>query len=692
MNDITEAQHLDDPRLYQSQAVAIAEIHPSPTNPRKTFPEAEQAEMIESVRRHGVMQPILVRPWPSSYALPAEGTKYELIAGERRYRAAKAAGLTYISATVRELDDHETLELQIVENLHRKDLNELEEAEGYELMTKRYGYSAEQLAAKIDKSKAYIYARLKLTAAGEAARAAFRDGKLDASRLLLIARIPGAKLQEEAVLELTGWTQLANYRAAAEHVQRRYMLKLAEAPFPRGDADLVPSAGKCHPCPKRTGSNPELYPDVKSADICTDPDCYASKRSAHFARMKEEAKAQGKAVIEGKAAEKVLRNGEWSPVGFLKLDATCYEAKPASGKGYPTYREVLAEQSIPVTLIEKGDGTLMETIDEGAFKALAAEVGIKLREKSNDQDKERLAKEKAENEFRKRLFDQVHAAYAEMFTDQGDVLDAEDLRLIARQYLSCLWHEHQKCLAVLWIPSEEKIDAHERILQLTNLIDTMTAPQLSLLLVDLALIGMAHVGGYCSTDTPAPFLETAKRMRLSPDTLRRELKAEATAKAAGKGKKANDPVFKVGDYVEVIAYPTNEVLLGTFGQVKSVGRIIATSKAIYTLFLTDGKDLNAETAELGAATQAEFEAQQIERSRHQAPEAPAVVRSNRPAVAYRHPENPELEWTGRGRKPMWVEHWLAQDGNTLEQLAVPQRCDKTMELPLPEAQPLAAQA
>lgn len=695
MNDMTETVHLAAPQLALSQALRIADIHPSPTNPRKTFPEAEQAEMIASVKRHGVMQPILVRPWPAAYAYEGEQPTYELIAGERRYRAAKAAGLEFISGTVRDLDDHETLELQIVENLHRKDLNELEEAEGYELMTKQYGYTAEQLAAKIDKSKAYIYARLKLTAAGDAARAAFREGKLDASRLLLVARIPTAGLQQQAVETLTTREHLATYRAAAQHVQTHYMLKLAEAPFPRADADLVPAAGKCHPCPKRTGSHPELYPDVKSADICTDPECYVAKKAAHFARMKDEAKAQGRPVIDGNAAKKLMPYESADIKGYVKLDGKCYDAGVDKEKGtYPTYRELLAKQALPITLVETPDGNLIEAVEEKAFKAIAAEVGIKKPANAGNEDqKKREAEAKEETEVRRRILAQIRTAIQEDIAERGAALELDELRLVARQYFASTWHENQKRLARLWIESEDKIADSERISQLSAMIDDMPQAQACLFLIDLALIGTTHCGPWDKTETPAPLLATARRLNVSVDTIRREVKGEAKAKAK---KPKNSDAHDIGDYVEVVAYPSKRELIGCIGQVASVGRSIASGKAIYTLALASGWELVAEGEELAASTAEAFEAQRHERktTTSEESETPAVVRTKRtgqPEIQYRHPDNAYLEWSGRGRKPKWVEAWLEQ-GGTLEQLSQPQRCDKTMELPgvtAPELQPAA---
>ena len=111
--------------MNQQQTIHLAAIRPSTTNPRKYFDAAALAELTESVQRHGVLQPILVRPFAREPNAVADG--YELVAGERRFRAAQAAGLEEIPATVRDLNDAEVLEIQVVENLQRQDLQPLEE-------------------------------------------------------------------------------------------------------------------------------------------------------------------------------------------------------------------------------------------------------------------------------------------------------------------------------------------------------------------------------------------------------------------------------------------------------------------------------------------------------------------------------------------------------------------------------------
>lgn len=688
--------------IILAQALRLAAIHASPTNPRKTFPEAEQAELVESVKRHGVMQPILVRPWPASYAFEGERPQYELIAGERRYRAAKAAGLEFISATVRDLDDHETLELQIVENLHRKDLNELEEAEGYELMTKQYGYTAEQLAEKIGKSKAYIYARLKLTALCEKAREAFRNGQLDASRALLIARIPLVSLQVRALQEITeGYGGPWAYRQAAEWIQRKYMLKLAEAPFPRADESLVAGAGKCHPCSKRTGSNPELYPDVKSADICTDPECFAAKKAAWLERQKAEAEATGKAVITGDEARKIMPYGPDSDLQhYVVLDRPNYSAPQTDGK-HPTHRQLLADAKIGTMMVEDHrTGKLIEVAKRSEIKKAMEAAGIAAPPSNADRNREAEAQAKEEGEFRRRLHRQVRAAFLDDINEHDPVLDEDDMRLIARQFWSCTWQENQKRIAAIWIESEEKLSDYERAHQLTKRIDTMTPPELCLLLIDLSLIGQTQINTYSNNDNPTQLLDMAKRLAVSPDTIRREIQVEKEEKAAkkkGKGAKGAAPAaepelpapaalqqgtatLKIGDHVRVLTTATRDGFrIGHAGELGRINNYFPDADEYLVAF---GDQLvYFRAGELESSTAAATEPE----------DPPAVVRSNRHTVAYRHPENADLEWSGRGRKPKWVEHWLEQ-GGTLDQLTVAQRCDKTMELPgvtAPEFQPSA---
>jgi ParB family chromosome partitioning protein len=138
--------------------VPLDRISPNPDQPRMNFDEAALSELAASIREHGVLQPVLVRP-------DGEPHRYQLGAGERRWRAARAAGLTEIPALIEQLDDDTALEIGIIENLQREDLSPLEEAMIYDRMTSEHGYSVRRLAQKLGKDKGYIENRLRLAGA-----------------------------------------------------------------------------------------------------------------------------------------------------------------------------------------------------------------------------------------------------------------------------------------------------------------------------------------------------------------------------------------------------------------------------------------------------------------------------------------------------------------------------------------------
>ena len=138
----------------QIREVPVGKILPNPAQPRLSYDEESLTELASSIREHGVLQPILVRP---------TGSKFELIAGERRWRASGMAGRETIPAIVVEFDDQTALEVSIIENLQREDVSPLEEAAMFRKMTETFGYSVRQLAQKVGKDKGYVENRLRLT-------------------------------------------------------------------------------------------------------------------------------------------------------------------------------------------------------------------------------------------------------------------------------------------------------------------------------------------------------------------------------------------------------------------------------------------------------------------------------------------------------------------------------------------------
>ena len=153
---------------------AVSDIRPNPAQPRRSFSEAELEELAASIKQRGVLQPILLRPDPDAPNM------YQIVAGERRWRAAQRAGLQTIPAVVRDMDELQLLEVGIIENVQREDLNPIEEAEAYGALIKRFGRTQEDLADSVGKSRAHIANTLRLLNLGETSREHLRQARISA--------------------------------------------------------------------------------------------------------------------------------------------------------------------------------------------------------------------------------------------------------------------------------------------------------------------------------------------------------------------------------------------------------------------------------------------------------------------------------------------------------------------------------
>lgn len=178
----------------EQRMVPIDRVSPSPFNPRKNFPEAELEELAVSIREKGLVQPIIVRP------VGVGGQNYEIVAGERRWRAAQKASLHLIPAIVRALTDQETLELAIIENVQRTDLNAIEEAAGYRELVERFGYTQDELGQIIGKSRSHLANTMRLLKLPESVQNLVRSGELTAGHArALIGREDAEGIAAEVV-------------------------------------------------------------------------------------------------------------------------------------------------------------------------------------------------------------------------------------------------------------------------------------------------------------------------------------------------------------------------------------------------------------------------------------------------------------------------------------------------------------
>jgi ParB family chromosome partitioning protein len=161
--------------------IPLIQISPNPDQPRKTFNETELNDLAESIKEKGVLVPIILRSVQNRPYL------YEIVAGERRYRAAQRAGLSEIPALVKTLDDKNAMEIALIENVQRENLNPIEEAEGYKNLMEKCGYSLEEVSKLIGKSVSYIRNLMRINSLPESVKELIKDGKISASHARTIA-------------------------------------------------------------------------------------------------------------------------------------------------------------------------------------------------------------------------------------------------------------------------------------------------------------------------------------------------------------------------------------------------------------------------------------------------------------------------------------------------------------------------
>ncbi|MCB8840555.1 ParB/RepB/Spo0J family partition protein [Aurantimonas sp. VKM B-3413] len=184
------------PSVPAERTVPIDRIVPNPHNPRRSFDEGELEDLATSIRVHGVVQPLLLRPRAGRI------DSFEIVAGERRWRAAKLAGLDAVPAVLRDINDRQSLEIAIIENIQRTDLNAVEEALGYQTLIDEHGYTQNDLAEILGKSRSHVANTLRLLKLPEAVRAMIVSGQLSAgaARTVVTADNPVA-LAERIVAE-----------------------------------------------------------------------------------------------------------------------------------------------------------------------------------------------------------------------------------------------------------------------------------------------------------------------------------------------------------------------------------------------------------------------------------------------------------------------------------------------------------
>ena len=294
------------------ELLRVADLRESPLNPRKRYDRNKLADLTESVRRQGIITPLLVRP--VQYLV---GLGYEIAAGHRRKRAAEEAGLEYVPCIIREMDDRALLEVLTIENLQREDVHPLEEAEGYRELLTMHGYDAATIADKIGKTPAYVHGRLALLDLVPVVRTAFFEDRITIGHAKLIARLD-AKRQNEALAACyqrnwrTQRDEMLTVGDFKDWIRENTGRDLACAPFDLTDPKL--GAQVCVHCAKAPGVNPLLV-DADGDKMCLDPACYDGKLQAHI----EAKRAAGLVAISTARSDDRVPDGALHPRMYIEV-------------------------------------------------------------------------------------------------------------------------------------------------------------------------------------------------------------------------------------------------------------------------------------------------------------------------------------------------------------------------------------
>ena len=529
--NITPSVSYVDPALRaisSVQDIPLDRIRESSSNPRRAFDDGKLRELAENIKLHGVLQAILVRRAPGG----TEG-KYELVAGARRFRASKLAGKDTIPATVRDLTDAECREIQLIENLQRADIHELDEGIGFRSLMelKPDFYTVETIAVQVAKSPSYVKGRISLTDLISAAQSAFYEGKLTVAHALELARLQ-ANDQERALMECFPGHRSTNsilkdrkaealtVRQLRDWIDREIHLDLKNAPFDRDDALLLPTAGACSACPKRTGNNPLLFPEIRNKSLCTDPRCYQSKVEA-LVQLRVEP-----LVKEGKTPVQISEIPSWQVRS--KAPNTLYEGQ---------YRRVEREGECPQTqaaIIVDGRkaGTILRICADENCKTHRQFSHYEISPQEREQRRKLALAVRVQKESRSRILQAVRQKLP------GELARA-DFEMVALDYFRRVGHDNHHRLFQVYGWEEKKTKTswggtsvdHEKLAEAQ--IREMTTAGLNRFLVTCALVPDLYCPGYNSAETlskEANLMKASARYKVDASKVTAKVAAEFSRK------------------------------------------------------------------------------------------------------------------------------------------------------------------
>ena len=450
---------------------------------------------------------------------------------------------------MRKLSDSECREIQLIENLQRAEIHELDEGIGYRSLMdlKPDFYTVEMVAAQVGKSPSYVKGRVSLTELNPAAQTAFYEGKLTVTHALEIARLQPND-QERAMMECfpshrsTGSilkdrkAEALTVRQLREWIEREIHLDLKNAPFDAENATLVPAAGACTACPKRTGNNPLLFPEIRNKSLCTDPACYQAKVQA-FVQLRVEP-----LVKEGQEPVQISESSSWQVRS--KAPNTLYEGQ---------YRRAERKGDCPQTqaaIIVDGRkaGTILHICADEKCKTHQQFSHYQVSPQEREQRRKLALAIRVQKESRSRILQATRQKLP-------PALARADFEMVALDYFRRLGHDNHHRLFQVYGWEEKKIKTswggnsvdHEKLAEVQ--IRAMTVADLNRFVVMCSLIPDLYCPGYNSAETPskeANLMRTAVRYKVDASKIAAGVTTELSKKRKGGKAKRRSAAKKEG--------------------------------------------------------------------------------------------------------------------------------------------------
>jgi len=514
---------------HEYRSVPITALAESATNPRKRFDAKSLEELAASFKTQGILAPLLVRE--------LEESKYEVVAGARRLRAAKLAELEKLPVRVVKLTDAEAIEAQCVENLQREDIHPLEEALGFRALLElgQPTYTMASIAARTGKSEAYIYGRIRLADLIPPVADAFLKNQITIGHALLIAKLPASQQQEAFTAAFRGmWTSEGNtqvlipVRELAAWIESNILLQLASVPFDKQDETLVPEAGSCANCPKRTGFNKLLFAEVRQ-DSCIDPQCFRNKLDVHISKTLE---SKPKLVQISSA----WNSREGAPLGrnhYVEL-----QIKKAKTNGAATKLPPVQKPCEKMT-----EAIVMDGGKRGQIVKVCADKACRVHH-PNTPAPEQLARERVEERKRiektKLAITTRHRVLAAVLERVSAPLKKADLLTVVHHVIGQLPYSQVPTLA-----KRHKVEAGQSTKTpqelLAKRVSTYDEAALCRTLLEISLLDSAYMRSGASDDL---LTEAAKRYRVDVEKLEKAVVAEFAAKRSKEAQPKTKPKTK----------------------------------------------------------------------------------------------------------------------------------------------------